>query len=136
MSTTLSVSGVAALHQISVKTVRRAIRDGHLKAEKLPGATGPYLLRGKDVDAWLAKRAATGVDVSPGSRGYFAALRRIDALPTLIQKHHSITADLPLADVVIACKCSPDVERDVAAWAIHLRDVMSGVAETSGAIAS
>lgn len=136
MSPTLSVSGVAALHGLSAKTVRRAIHDGHLKAEKLPGATGPYLLQPKHVDAWLAKRAETGIDVTPGSSGYFRMLAKLDELPALIQKHHAITADLPLADVVVACKCSPDVERDTLAWALHLRDVMSGATETSGAVAS
>lgn len=131
MSQTLSISSVAALHGVSRKTIRHAIRMGYLKAEKLPGTTGAYVLRPKHVDAWLADRA-----VAPASSGFFAALARIDALPALIQQHHSVTAELALADVVIACSCSPDIERDAGAWALHLRDVMSGATETSGALAS
>jgi hypothetical protein len=136
MSQTLSVSAVAALHQISVKTIHHAIKTGQLKAEKLPGATAPYLLRAKDVDSWLAKRAELNMPERPGSSGYFAALARLDELPDLIAQHHSITMDLSLADTVIGCICSPGVERDAKSWALHLRDVMSGVTETSGAIAS
>jgi excisionase family DNA binding protein len=131
MSKTLSITGAAALHGISHKAVRHAIDTGALKAEKLSGPNGQYLLRAKDVEAWVATRPSV-----PGSTGYFAAMRRLDSLPDVIRQHHAITADLPLADVVIACKCSPDVERDELAWATHLRDVMSGATETSDAIAS
>lgn len=131
MSTTLSISGAAALHKISQKAIRHAIKNGDLKAEKLPGPNGQYLLQSKDIGAWIAKR-----DVAPGSSGFFAALARLNTLPALIEQHHSITEPLDLADVVVGCKCSPTMPRDAAGWALHLRDVMSGVTETSGAVAS
>lgn len=131
MSQTLTVTGAAALHGVSVKAVRHAISTGALKAEKLPGVTGPYLLRPKDIEKWLEGRSQTRRD-----GGYFAALARLDQLPLLIARHASITADLPLADVVIACSCTPDIERDGRAWAEHLRDVLSGAEKTSDALAS
>lgn len=135
MNKTLTVAAVAALHQIPRLSVHRAIAAGHLKAQKLPGGqTAPYVLTPTDVDDWLARRAANGAKERPGSTGFFAALAQIDSLPTLIEEHHSITADLPLADVVIACACSPEIERDAGTWAIHLRDVMA-YRETSGATA-
>ena len=130
MSQTLTVTGAAALHGVSVKTVRHAISTGALKAEKLPGATGPYLLRPKDLEKWLQSRPQL-----PGSSGYFAAMKRLDRLPGLIEQHHAITEPLELADVVTGCKCSPDVPRDEQEWARHLLDVMSGD-KTSDALAS
>lgn len=126
MSQTLTVTGAAELHGVSVKAIRHAIKLGALKAEKLPGVTGPYLLRPKDIEKWLALRPKP-----PYSRYDYPV-----ADPGLIAQHHSITDDAGLADVVVACKCSPEVARDEQEWARHLLDVMSGNTETSGAIAS
>ena len=131
MSQTLTVTGAAALHGVSVKQVRYAIDTGALKAEKLPGPTGPYLLRPKDVEKWLASRPQT-----PGTSGYFAALAGLRELPALIAQHHSLTDDAGVAEVVTGCKCSPDVFRDEQEWAQHLLDVMASHQKTSGAIAS
>jgi excisionase family DNA binding protein len=38
------------------KTVRRLIRNGELRAEKLPGRTGAYLFRAEDVEAVAIQR--------------------------------------------------------------------------------
>lgn len=125
MSQTLTIAGAAELHGVSTKAIRHAIKLGALKAEKLPGVTGPYLLRPKDVEKWLALRPKP-----PYSRVDYSVN------PELVAKHHAITHDCGLAVVVVACKCSPEVPRDEQEWARHLLDVMSGTAETSGAIAS
>lgn len=56
-----------------------------------------------------------------------------------VARHHSITASAPLADVVVACACTPGVQRDAAGWAAHLLGAIfaiptSGIApESSGA---
>lgn len=40
------------------RTIRYAINIGDLKADKLPGLTGPYLINQRDLERWLAKREA------------------------------------------------------------------------------
>lgn len=54
----LSVAQVAELGNIPKRTVQYAISRGHLKAHKLPGTTGAYLIAPRDLDRWLAKREA------------------------------------------------------------------------------
>lgn len=125
MTQTLTIAGAAELHGVSAKAIRHAIKLGALKAEKLPGLTGPYLLRPKDIEKWLALRPKP-----PYSRAEYPAEA------ALIAQHYAITDDAGLADVVVGCKCSPEVPRDEQEWARHLLDVMSGNTETSGAIAS
>ena len=38
------------------RTLQYAITKGYLKAHKLPGLTGAYLIDPADLDAWLAGR--------------------------------------------------------------------------------
>jgi excisionase family DNA binding protein len=40
------------------RTIRYAISAGHLKAHKMPGATGAYLIAPSELRRWIAKRAA------------------------------------------------------------------------------
>lgn len=40
------------------RTVQWAIQQGHLKAHKMPGRTGAYLINRADLNRWLAKREA------------------------------------------------------------------------------
>ena len=40
------------------RTVRYAITAGQLKAQKMPGATGAWLIQSSDLDRWIAKRQA------------------------------------------------------------------------------
>lgn len=53
----LSTREVANLHGISVRTVQDAIKQGALRADKLPGLRGSYVLYQRDVDRWLERRA-------------------------------------------------------------------------------
>jgi excisionase family DNA binding protein len=53
----LSVATAAEQKGISPRTLRYAILRGELKADKLEGATGAYVIRQRDLDRWMAKRA-------------------------------------------------------------------------------
>jgi excisionase family DNA binding protein len=53
----MSVAQVAEKTGTPRRTIRYAITSGHLKAHKLPGTTGAYLITDKDLDRWIAKRA-------------------------------------------------------------------------------
>ncbi len=52
-----TVAEVVAEEGIPKRTVIAAITRGELKAHKLPGRTGAYLIRRSDLSRWLAKRA-------------------------------------------------------------------------------
>lgn len=52
----LSVAQAARDHSIPKRTLQHAITAGHLKAHKLPGATGAYLIDPADLTDWLAGR--------------------------------------------------------------------------------
>lgn len=41
------------------RTIQWAIKEGHLKAHKMPGRTGAYLIQQRDLDKWAAKREAS-----------------------------------------------------------------------------
>lgn len=56
--TLLSVSEVAARHNLAKRTVQYAIARGHLKAQKLPGTTGAYIIDAADLTRWLSSRGA------------------------------------------------------------------------------
>lgn len=53
----MSVTQAAAESNEPARTIRYAIQTGALKADKLPGATGAYLIRRRELDRWMAKRA-------------------------------------------------------------------------------
>jgi hypothetical protein len=50
-----------------------------------------------------------------------------------ISGHHAVTLHTPLADVVVACVCTPGVQRNAAEWAEHLLDAFYAIDTTSGA---
>lgn len=52
----LSVAEAAAQKSTPKRTVQAAITRGDLKAYKLPGLTGSYLIDQRDLDKWFAKR--------------------------------------------------------------------------------
>lgn len=52
----LSVSQAALMSNVPKRTLQHAIAKGHLKAHKLPGATGAYLINHRDLDAWMSAR--------------------------------------------------------------------------------
>lgn len=52
----LSVAEISQREKIPGRTVRYAIDSGALRAQKLPGRTGAWLVYPKDLDAWLTKR--------------------------------------------------------------------------------
>src|SRR5262245_38757882 len=54
--TPLSVSQAAERTGISKRTLQYAITAGHLKAHKLPGATGAYIIDPRDLDRYAATR--------------------------------------------------------------------------------
>lgn len=41
------------------RTIRYAITAGHLKAEKLPGLTGAWLIKPNDLQRWIASQSFT-----------------------------------------------------------------------------
>jgi len=50
-----------AAHQttgIPKRTIIAAINRGDLKADKLPGLTGSFLINPNELDAWLSRRGA------------------------------------------------------------------------------
>lgn len=51
----LSVSQ-AAERGVPKRTIQHAIAKGDLKADKLPGLTGAYLIDPADLDRWIAGR--------------------------------------------------------------------------------
>jgi excisionase family DNA binding protein len=54
----LSVTEAAILREVPKRTIQHAIAKGDLKAHKMPGITGAYLIYPRDLDRWIAKRAA------------------------------------------------------------------------------
>ena len=52
----LSVTEAAEQTGEPKRTIQWAIKEGHLKAHKMPGRTGAYLIQRRDFDRWLAKR--------------------------------------------------------------------------------
>lgn len=54
----LSVTEASVARGIPKRTLQYAISTGSLKAQKLPGATGAYLIDARELDRWLAKREA------------------------------------------------------------------------------
>lgn len=52
----MSVAQAAEQHGIPKRTLQAAIARGDLKAHKMPGVTGAYLIYPRDLDRWLAKR--------------------------------------------------------------------------------
>lgn len=52
----LSVTEAATRSDVPKRTIQYAITKGDLKAHKMPGATGAYLISPADLDAWLAGR--------------------------------------------------------------------------------
>ncbi|MBU8832458.1 helix-turn-helix domain-containing protein [Mycolicibacterium goodii] len=52
----MSVTQAAAKSGEPARTIRYAIKTGALKADKLPGATGAYLIRPRELDRWIAKK--------------------------------------------------------------------------------
>lgn len=54
----LSVGLASEETGIPTRTIRYSITAGHLKAQKLPGRTGSYLIQRRDFNHWLTKRAS------------------------------------------------------------------------------
>jgi excisionase family DNA binding protein len=54
----LSVTEAADQAGEPKRTIQWAIKEGHLKAHKMPGRTGAYLIQQRDLDKWVAKREA------------------------------------------------------------------------------
>lgn len=54
----MSVAEVSKQEKIPGRTVRHAILTGSLKANKLPGRTGAWLIYQRDLDKWLSKKAS------------------------------------------------------------------------------
>jgi excisionase family DNA binding protein len=54
----LSVIEAVEITGIPRRTIAAAINRGELKAHKLPGVTGAYLINRRDLDKWVAKRDA------------------------------------------------------------------------------
>lgn len=52
-----TVAEVVTEQGIPKRTIIAAIARGELKAQKLPGRTGAYLIKNSDLGRWLAKRA-------------------------------------------------------------------------------
>lgn len=52
----LSVREAAAQKSTPKRTIQAAITRGDLKAHKLPGLTGSYLIDQRDLDKWAAGR--------------------------------------------------------------------------------
>ena len=54
----LTTSSAQAKTGIPKRTIIAAINRGDLKAQKLPGLTGSFLINERDLDRWAAKRGA------------------------------------------------------------------------------
>ena len=52
----MSVAQAAEQHDIPKRTLQAAIARGALKAHKMPGVTGAYLIYQRDLDRWIGKR--------------------------------------------------------------------------------
>lgn len=52
----MSVAQAAEQHDIPKRTLQAAIARGALKAHKMPGVTGAYLIYQRDLDKWIGKR--------------------------------------------------------------------------------
>jgi excisionase family DNA binding protein len=52
----LNVAEAAQRTGIPKRTLQNAIATGRLKAYKLPGATGAYLIEDADLDRWVTQR--------------------------------------------------------------------------------
>lgn len=55
----LSVLEAAKQKGVAPRTVRYAILHGALRAHKMPGRTGAYVINQRDLDRWFAKREAS-----------------------------------------------------------------------------
>ena len=56
----LSVREAAQLSGEPKRTIQWAIKEGHLKAHKMPGRTGAYVIQQRDFDRWITKREKAG----------------------------------------------------------------------------
>lgn len=56
--TKLTTSSAQEQTGIPKRTIIAAINRGDLRAEKLPGLTGSFLITQNDLDRWIAKREA------------------------------------------------------------------------------
>lgn len=54
----LSAAEAAAQKNIPKRTIQAAIARGELKAHKMGGLTGAYLIEQRDLDKWVTKREA------------------------------------------------------------------------------
>lgn len=54
--THLTLFEASVTYAVSTHVLRTAIRRGELRADKLPGHAGPYLVERADVARWLATR--------------------------------------------------------------------------------
>jgi len=54
----LSLKQAAEQTGVPNRTLHYAISTGDLKAHKLPGVTGAYLIEQRDLDRWVSKREA------------------------------------------------------------------------------
>lgn len=54
----ISAAGAAEQTGYSKRTIQSAIAKGELKAHKLGDATSAYVIEQRDLDKWIAKRAA------------------------------------------------------------------------------
>ena len=54
----LTTSSAQAKTGIPKRTIIAAINRGDLKAQKLPGLTGSFLINERDLDRWIARREA------------------------------------------------------------------------------
>ena len=63
----LTASDVAALCQVSTKTVLRAIKSGDLRAARL-GKRGAFRISPDDFEAWLSRNEVTPADVRADPR--------------------------------------------------------------------
>lgn len=54
----LSTTAASGKSGVPRRTIIAAINRGELRAQKLPGVTGQFLIAPRDLDRWLAKRNA------------------------------------------------------------------------------
>lgn len=78
----LTVDASALLVGVSTKTIRRAIQDGRLKAEKVPGRHGGYRITRQDLEALYGGERAVERPISP-----------VEALTVKIDELLAITKD-------------------------------------------